>query len=312
MNRIDDLLSHNTLLKRGSDAEFHFSRIPFGIEALDDLVGGGIPRKRITLLVGQPNAGKSYLASQVAVSAQKSNSTVVWIDLELSWDDAWMKRCGIDIDNIIVTQPTTAEETFDLIKSLMVESVDLIVLDSVAGLVPASIQEEGFDYNPIAWQARFVNSSLPKLLPYLKNGSAFIAINQLRSSIGPVSLDTMPGGLAQGYFSHFVLDVRRHGWIDEGQNKKVGFDMEIRCKKSKVGGRPFQSCIVPFRLDGGIDMLEVQLREAISKGLIVQRGPWYKINWVDKKIVGLNGLRKYFREHEEERNKLSEEVVINP
>ena len=145
----------------------------------------------------------------------------------------------------------------------------------------------------MAWQARFVNSSLPKLLPNLKNGSAFIAINQVRSSMGPVALDNMPGGLAQAFFAHFLLQVRRKGWIEDGKDKeKVGFDMEVRLRKSKVGGENWKSAIVPFRVEGGIDVLESYIREGLQKKLIKQAGPWYE--YQNEKVMGLNGVKQFF------------------
>lgn len=93
----------------------------------------------------------------------------------------------------------------------MLAGVDVIVLDSVAGLVPASVADEDFSYNPMAWQARFVNQSLPKLLPNLQNGSALILINQVRSSLGPVAFDNMPGGKAQQFFAHFYCKLDEMG-----------------------------------------------------------------------------------------------------
>ena len=169
--------------------------------------------------------------------------------------------------------------------------IDVIVLDSIAGLVPSAVQdnEKGFEFSPMAWQARFVNSALPRLLPNLKSGSAFIAINQVRSSIGPVALDTMPGGLAQGFFAHFLLQVRRSGWIEEPKGTKVGFDMEVRLRKSKVGGENWSNAIVPFRVDGGIDVLESYIREAIQQKLITQKGAWYDYEGI--KAMGMNGLK---------------------
>ena len=145
----------------------------------------------------------------------------------------------------------------------------------------------------MAWQARFVNSALPKLLPNLQYGSAFVAINQVRASMGPVALDNMPGGLAQAFFSHFLLQVRRNGWIKEGKDN-VGFDMEIRLRKTKVGGENWKSAIVPFRVDGGIDVTESFIREGIERKLITQAGPWYQ--YQDHKVMGMNGVKKLFIE----------------
>ena len=293
---IQKLLTTNTSLMRGDADSFNYGRIAFGIPALDKLTGGGIPKKRMTIIYGPSNVGKSYLASQVIVKAQQAGEVTAWIDTELSWDAVWMDKCGIDTAKVLVAQPVNGEEAMNIIRDLMKEGVNVIVLDSIAGLVPTAVHNEDFSYNPMAWQARFVNSSLPKLLPNLKFGSAFVAINQVRSSIGPVALDNMPGGLAQTFFAHFLLQVRRKGWIEDKDKTKVGFDMEVRLRKSKVGGENWKSAIVPFRVEGGIDILESFIREGLSKKLIKQAGPWYSFQ--DKKVMGMNGLKKMFLENE--------------
>jgi len=260
-------------LQKGNSDTFNYTRIPFGIPALDKLTGGGIPKKRMTIMYGPTNVGKSYLASQVVANVQRDGGTAAWIDTELSWDSEWVEKCGLDSERMLVSQPTSGEEALGTVKELMRAGIDIIVLDSIAGLVPSDVQDndKGFEFSPMAWQARFVNSALPRLLPNLKSGSAFIAINQVRSSIGPVALDTMPGGLAQGFFAHFLLQVRRSGWIEEPKGNKVGFDMEVRLRKSKVGGENWSNAIVPFRVDGGIDVLESYIREAIQQKLLLKK-----------------------------------------
>ena len=291
---IAQLLKNDKLnIQLGDSEKFGYSRIPFNIPALDQLTGGGIPKKRMTLIYGPTNVGKSYLASQIVVNAQKEGGIAAWIDTELSWDSNWYAKCGIDTSKILVSQPTNGEEALDIVRTLMQNGVDVIVLDSIAGLVPTVVAEEEFSYNPIAWQARFVNSALPKLLPNLQYGSAFVAINQVRASMGPVALDNMPGGLAQAFFAHFLLQVRRNGWIKEGKDN-VGFDMEIRLRKTKVGGENWKSAIVPFRVDGGIDVTESFIREGIERKLITQAGPWY--SYKDQKVMGMNGIKKMFTE----------------
>ena len=130
-------------------------------------------------MYGPTNVGKSYLASQVVASVQREGGIAAWIDTELSWDSTWVEKCGIDPSKVMVSQPTSGEEALDTARELMRAGVDLIVLDSIAGLVPSAVHNEDFSYSPMAWQARFVNSSLPRLLPNLKNGSAFEAINKL-------------------------------------------------------------------------------------------------------------------------------------
>ena len=252
---IQQLLKNKNLnLQMGDSASFDYGRIPFDIPALDQLTGGGIPKKRFTLIYGPTNVGKSYLASQVVTNVQKDGGSAAWIDTELSWDAEWMAKCGVDVSQTLVAQPTNGEEALNLARELMEGGIDVIVLDSIAGLVPTAVQEEEFGYSPMAWQARFVNSALPKLLAHLHNGSALVAINQVRQSLGPVALDNMPGGVAQSFFAHFLMQVRRKGWIKEGDNN-VGFDMEVRLRKTKVGGENWKSSVVPFIVEGGIDIL---------------------------------------------------------
>ena len=290
---IEKLLKNNKSLRLGNDNSFNYERIAFGIPALDKLTNGGIPKKRLTLIYGPTNVGKSYLASQIVANAQKTGGKTAWIDTELSWDSSWNEKCGVDTSRVIVSQPTDGEEALDTVRDLMQAGVDVIVLDSIAGLVPTTVAEEEFSYNPIAWQARFVNSSLPKLLPHLQNGSALIAINQVRAAMGPVALDNKPGGLAQTFFAHSLMQVRRSGWIEENK-KRVGFDMEIRLRKTKVGGENWRSATVPFRVEGGIDVLESYIREGIETKLITQGGAWY--TYKDTKAMGMNGIKKAFLE----------------
>ena len=299
-------------LVRGDSTEFDYLRIPFGIPSLDRLTGGGIPKKRMTLLYGPTNVGKSYLASQIVARAQEDGGTAAWIDTELSWDSEWAAKCGVDVRNTLVAQPENGEKAFEIVKQLMDAKVDVIVLDSMAGLVPSDVMnaKDGFDYNPMAWQARFINTSLPRLLAHLKEGSAFVAVNQVRSSIGPVALDAMPGGMAQTFFSHFLLQVKRSGWIKEevnGVEQNVGFDMEVRLRKTKVGGENWSSAIIPFRVEGGIDIIESFIREGLEIGLIKKSGPWYDYN--ASKVMGMNGLKKHFVENPSDFEALKHELT---
>ena len=302
---IDQLLGDKNLeLRRGSSSEFDYGKIPFGIPALDRLTGGGIPKKRMTILYGPNNVCKSYLASQICKNVQEAGGTAGWIDTELSWDSDWMAKCGVDTDNILVAQPTTGEKAFGIARRLMQAGVGVIVLDSLAGLVPSAVMEpaktkasdDEFAYNPMAWQARFINTSLPRLLPNLQEGSAFVAINQLRTGLGKVVLDTMPGGLAQTFFAHFLLQVRRAGWLETSTKERVGFDMEVMLRKTKVGGENWKSAIVPFRVEGGIDIIESYMRDGLVEGLIEQRGAWY--TYKEQRAQGMNGLKKLMVENE--------------
>tara|TARA_R110000824_G_scaffold143310_1_gene310936 strand:+ start:2150 stop:3091 length:942 start_codon:yes stop_codon:yes gene_type:complete len=304
---IEKLLKKKSLnFVRGDSDIFVNNRIPFNIPALDKLTGGGIPFKKMTLIYGPTNVGKSYLASQIVVNAQKMGGKAVWVDTELSYDKDWMTTCGVDSQKILVSQPITGEEALEHVREAMIAGFEVIVLDSIAGLVPTKMLDESFGYSPVAWQSRFVNTALPKLFPHLQNGSAFIAINQVRASMGPVALDPMPAGLGQVFFSHSILQVQRKGWITEGE-KKVGFDMNIRLRKSKTGGENWDSAMVPFRVEGGIDVLESYIRDAINQKLITQAGAWYTYGEI--KAMGLNGIKEKFLEDEVLFMKLKNELT---
>jgi recombination protein RecA len=290
----------------GNSNAFTTNRIPFNIPALDKLTGGGIPFKKMTLIYGPTNVGKSYLASQIVVNAQKMGGKAVWIDTELSYDKDWMATCGVDAKKILVSQPTTGEEAMEHVREAMIAGFEVIVLDSIAGLVPANVAAEDFGFSPMAWQARFVNSSFPKLFPHLQNGSAFVAINQVRASMGPVALDNMPAGQGQVFFAHSIMQVQRKGWIEE-KEQKVGFNMNIRLRKTKTGGENWDSAIVPFRVEGGIDVLESFIRDGIEAKLITQAGAWY--TYGDVKAMGMNGLKAKFIEDEKLFEKLKDELT---
>lgn len=299
---LDKLLGEGIVTK-GDAVSLDYERIPFGIQALDDLIGGGIPKKRISLLIGQPGSGKSYMASQIVKGVQARGEVAAWVDAEWSWDAAWMRRCGVKVADVLVSQPESGEQAFDVIRILMQNKVGVVVLDSVAGLFPAQFNDEDFSHNPMAWQARMVNQAFPRLVPHLAEGSALVLINQTRASIGPVSMPEIPGGKAQTFFSHLTLEIRRGEWISE-EDIHVGFNIEIRNRKTKVGGKHYQSCIIPFMVSGGIDYLEIDIRDFIAKDLIKQRGAWFSVEGVEKKLAGQNGVKKYFIEHPEEVERL--------
>ena len=304
---MDQLLKGVDGLTVASDDGFKFDRIPFGIPQLDKLTGGGIPKKRFTLLTGQPSGGKSYLAMKAVESVQKAGGTAVWIDTEMSLDESWFRKCGVDPDLLLASQPESGEAAIEIARAVMEAGVDLVVIDSIAGMVPAA-ELADFDKSPMGWLARFVNDSLSRLMSRLKHGSSLVCINQQRSSIGPVAIKEMPGGKGQVYWNHMMLEVRRSGWIEDKKTKvKEGFDMEVTLKKNKTSADHWQKVVVPFKVDGGIDTMESYMREGLAYGHIKQAGAWY--DYAGNKVMGLNGLKTLLvTEQPELGEKLKEQV----
>ena len=304
---MDQLLKGVDGLTLASDKNFKFERFPFGIPQLDKLTGGGIPKKRFTLLTGQPSGGKSYLAMKAVESVQKSGGTAVWIDTEMSLDESWFRKCGVDPDLLLASQPANGEAAIEVARSVMEAGVDLVVIDSIAGMIPAA-EFNDFDKHPMGWLARFVNDSLSRLIGRLKHGSALVCINQQRSSIGPVAIKEMPGGKGQVYWNHMMLEVRRSGWIEDKKTKvKEGFDMEVTLKKNKTSADHWSKVVVPFRVDGGIDILESYMREGLAYGYIKQAGAWYEFK--ENKVMGLNGLKSLLATEQPELGKILKEQV---
>ena len=147
---VQSLLKNDKLgLVRGDSPEFAYTRIPFGIPALDKITGGGIPKKRMTLLYGPTNVGKSYLASQIVVNAQKMGGKAVWVDTELSYDKDWMTTCGVDSKKILISQPTTGEEAMEHIREAMIETISVIAQHKATTSIFLSCHCFAFDDLPL-------------------------------------------------------------------------------------------------------------------------------------------------------------------
>jgi recombination protein RecA len=290
---------------RGDDVSFEYGKIPFNIPQLDKITNGGIPRKRFTLLFGGFSSGKSYIAAQLCKSVQQNGGVPVWVDLEKSWDSKWMENCGLNTSEMILYNPDTSEEAFKAIRNSLQTGADIVVIDSVAGLVPSDIftNEQGIGYSPIGWQSRTWNQMLMRLIPELKHGGALVAVNQTRGTMGNVQLmDTMPGGEGQKYFTHCCMHFTRGSWIlKQGANKpakmsdRIGFEINVRLLKDKFGGEKFEEAIVPFKHKGGIDIVETYIRMALEENLIKQSGAWYY--YKDGKFQGIAKVVDWFKEN---------------
>ncbi len=277
-------LMEQGLLKKGSDESFIIQRIPFGLPDLDEIVSGGIPRDRITILTGTYSAGKSFLLQLLIKQGMEQSLKAAYIDTERSFDPIWWKQIGINVDDLLVSQPPTGEATINVVIALAESGFDIIAIDSLAGMIPAEIEEAVAEQKFIASQAKVINRLMQKLLS-TKHNAAIICTNQLRGQIGPGPVDTMPGGWGQLFYGHLLLRVFREGWIED-KGERIGFDMKIVCRKSKVG-RGYRECILPFLFRGAIDKLALLMDRAIEAGLIEQTSAWYSIFGGDK-MMGRN------------------------
>lgn len=287
---IDEMLENGQLM-RGDDERLVIQRIPIGIPDLDEILNGGIPRHRITILVGNYSSGKSFLAQLLMKNAIEKGLQVAYIDTEQTYDPQWWAQVGLPLDKILVSQPIIGEDAVDTAIAVVKSGIDIVVIDSLAALVPHEETEEDAAKKFIGLQARLIGKLL-RLLLSAKHNSAIVCTNQLRESIGgPVPFDVMPGGRAQGFFSSLILRTQRTGWIED-KGERIGFNMQIVCRKSKVG-QPFKECTLPFLFRGKIDELSLLLDRGIEADVIKQKGSWYALHFggLDgESIMGRNSL----------------------
>ncbi len=296
--KIEEMLKDGRL-QRGNDPKFKLQRFSTGIPDLDGILNGGIPRGRITIMSGEYSSGKSLLIQFFMKKALDDGLSVAYVDTEMSYDPVWWQTIGLKLENLFIAQPKTGEEGVDMIMALIKGGVDIIALDSLAGLVPAVEQEAEEKQQFIGGQARLINSLFRKILT-VEHRSAIVFTNQLRDNIGGgvYAPDKLPGGRGQQFFAHLMLRTRRDGWIDE-KGEHVGYNIRIICQKSKVG-TPFGECKLPFLFRGELDFLSLLVDRAIDGGLVKQAGPWYTITILKdaEAVLGRNTLINMLREDE--------------
>lgn len=272
--------------------------IKTGVPRFDMLLGGGIPRGKFTLFAGPYGAGKTFLSQVLIGNLQKAGGVAALIDVERSYASDWCEKSGINVKKLIVAQPASGEAAWDVVIELAQSGVDLIVLDSIAALVPTEELEKGMDEFTVGAQARMVNKGLRKLNQLFtdqahdigpEKNPAFVAINQVRAGIGgPITFESYPGGKGQQSFASIIVRIHRGPWHTEG--KEVGFEIVCKTEKNKLT-KPFETCNLPFRFTGEIDALHGLIDVALNCGIVQQKGSFFVYN--GHQVQGKLGLIKY-------------------
>ncbi len=282
--------------------------IPTGSISLDIATGvGGIPRGRITEVFGIESSGKTTLTLHVIAQAQKAGGTAVFIDAEHALDPKYAKVVGVDLKRLYISQPDYGEQALEIAESLVSSgSVDVIVVDSVAALVPKDELEGEMGEAQVGKQARLMSQALRKLKGIVhKSNTAMIFINQIREKIGQPSYggpaETTPGGRALKFFADMRLEVRRGGEVKDNE-KRIGYKVKVRVVKNKLAP-PFQEAEFEIHYGKGICFLCDLIDTAVRYGVISRNGAWY--SYGDKKLgQGREQARKFL----EENPKIAEEI----
>jgi recombination protein RecA len=300
--QIEKRFGKGSIMKLGeSSAMSPVEAIPSGSLSLDLALGvGGIPRGRITEIFGPEASGKTTLGQHIIAEAQKRGGIAAYIDVEHALDPAYAGRCGVNVDDMLISQPDTGEQALEITEALVRSgAVDIIVIDSVAALVPQAEIEGAMGDNHVALQARLMSQALRKLAATIgKTGTAVVFINQLREKVGIVfgNPEVTPGGRALKFYSSIRIDLRRADTIKQG-NEVTGSHVKARVVKNKVAP-PFRSAEFDIMFDHGISREGDILDLSVELGLANKSGAFF--SYGDIRLgQGRENAKQYLREHPE-------------
>lgn len=298
------------IMKMSEQPSVEVQVIPTGSLILDDCLGvGGYPKGRIIEIYGPESSGKTTLALEAIAQVQKAGGKAAFIDAEHAIDPEYSKTLGVNIDDLILSQPDYGEQALEIVDMLALShAIDLIVVDSVAALVPKAEIEGTFEDNSVGLQARLMSKALRKLAGILSKGNCtVIFINQLREKVGVMygNPETTTGGRALKFYATIRIEIRRGEQIKDG-DKFVGNYINVKVNKNKVAP-PYRSCKIELTYGQGIQREHELAMLAVEYGIIEKSGSWFSYNG-ERLGQGINCVYQLFSENDEVKKTVEEEV----
>jgi len=310
--QIEKQYGQGAIMQMDEHAYAKIEGIPTGALSLDIALGGvGIPRGRVTELFGPESSGKTTLALHVIAQAQKAGGIAAFIDAEHALDTTWAKRLGVDVSSMLVSQPDTGEQALDIVEMLIASnSVDVIVVDSVAALTPKAEIEGEMGATHVGLQARLMSQAMRKLTAIIgRSKTALVFINQIRMKIGVMfgNPETTPGGRALKFYCSVRIDLRRITTIKDAKGA-IGSRVRARVVKNKIAP-PFRDTEFDIMFDSGIsyegDLLDLGLAEEVLQ----RSGAW--LNYGDLRLgQGRENAKKYLIENPDLLEEIKGKILV--
>lgn len=293
LETIEKQFGKGSIMKMGEGHKIDVETIPTGSVSLDIALGGGIPKGRVVEIYGPESSGKTTLTLHAIAEVQKSGGTAAFIDAEHALDPAYAKRIGVDVDNLLLSQPDNGEQALEIVETLVrSNAVDLIVVDSVAALVPRAEIEGDMGDSHMGLQARLMSQALRKLTGVInKSKGTVIFINQIRMKIGVMfgNPETTTGGNALKFYASVRMDIRRISQIKAG-DAVVGNRTRVKVVKNKIAP-PFREAEFDIMYNEGISRSGDILDLAIKYEIVEKGGAW--LTYGDTKVSGREAMRSY-------------------
>ena len=310
--QIEKNYGKGAIMRLGDDIPVNVEALSTGSLSLDLALGiGGVPKGRIVEIYGPEASGKTTLALHVVASAQKAGGEAAYIDVEHALEPAYARALGVDIDSLLISQPDTGEQALDIAESLVRSSaVDVVVVDSVAALIPRIELEGEMGDSVVGALARLMSQAMRRLAGAIsKNGCTVIFINQLRQKIGVMygNPETTPGGLALKYYASVRIDVRRIETLKSG-NEMIGNRTRAKVIKNKCAP-PFKEGEFDIIYGEGISKVGEIVDLGVKLELIDKAGAWFTIG--DQRIQGRDATKTYLLNNPEICNKIEQQIRDN-